>query len=146
MSHHHWHGGLRLPLADTTGYYTAIIQRFLDANFEIAKLVTDYGVAASLSAYVNFMQAKERAGQQRAMGAAGFAGGAFDMVQYRRFVELGAEQDTYLRLFRAYATPEEQEFLARTVAGDSVSRVERMRKVALETKPGETLADIDSAE
>ncbi len=139
-------GALRLPLADATGYYTAAIQRLLDAEFEIAKLVTDDEVAALLSAYVNFMQAKERAGQERASGAAGFAAGAFDLAMYRRFAGLGAEQDTYLRLFRSYATPEEQEFLTRTVTGDLVSRVERMRKTALETKPGETLADIDGAE
>ena len=40
------------------------------------------------------MLAKERAGQERALGALGFTAGRFESAQRRRFMTLGNEQQT----------------------------------------------------
>ncbi|WP_322957789.1 nitrate- and nitrite sensing domain-containing protein [Nitrospirillum sp. BR 11163] len=112
---------------------------------EISKSVTNPDVARVLSTYVNFTQAKERAGEERANGAPAFAAGKFDITQYRRFLGTLAEEATYFRLFTASASPDDQAFLDRTVTGEAVSEVERMRKVAVETTPGDALGGIDGA-
>ena len=137
--------GLALPAADSSKYFTTTIGRLLDVGLEIVKLVNNEDVARSLSAYVNFTQAKERAGQERATGAPGFAAGSFDPVQYRRLLAVVADQETYFRLFRSYATKTDQDFFAATVTGEPVTEVDRMRKVAVETLPGQPLGDIDGA-
>jgi methyl-accepting chemotaxis protein len=137
--------GLKIPAVDSNVYFTTTILRLLDVGVEISQLVTDARVARSLSAYVSFTQAKERAGEERANGAPSFAAGRFDITAYRRFVGTVADEDTYFRLFASYATADDRAFLARTVSGEPVSEVERMRKVALETAPGEGLGGIEGA-
>jgi HAMP domain-containing protein len=137
--------GLKIPAPDSNAYFTTTILRLLDVGFEIAKLGNNDDVARSLSAYVSFMQAKERAGQERATGAPGFAAGSFDPVQQRRLIGVVSDQETYFRLFRSYSTRAEQDFLARTVTGEPVTEVERMRKIALETPAGQPLGNADGA-
>ncbi len=136
---------LAIPAPEASKYFTTTIGRLLDVGPEIVKLVTNEDVARSLSAYVNFTQAKERAGQERATGAPGFAAGSLEPVQYRRFLGVVADQETYFRLFRSYATKSELDFFAATVIGEPVDEVDRMRKVAIETAPGESLGDNDGA-
>jgi methyl-accepting chemotaxis protein len=137
--------GLKIPAAESNVYFTTTILRLLDVGLEISQAVTNADVARSLSAYVSFMQAKERAGQERATGAPGFAVGKFDKEQYRLFVGVVADQSTYFRLFGSYASADEQAFSSRTVSGEPVSEVERMRKIALETSAGEALGGIEGA-
>jgi methyl-accepting chemotaxis protein len=137
--------GLKIPAAESNVYFTTTILRLLDVGLEISQAVTNPDVARSLSAYVSFMQAKERAGQERASGAPGFAAGKFDMAQYRLFVSVVADQGTYFRLFGSYASADDQAATARIVTGEPVSEVERMRKVALETSPGESLGGNEGA-
>jgi hypothetical protein len=131
--------GLSIPATESNVYFTTTILRLLDVGLEIAKLVNNDEVARSLAAYVNFMQAKERAGQERATGAPGFAAGAFEAVQHRRFIGVVSDQETYFKLFQSYATKAELDFLSRTVTGEPVREVEKMRKVALETVAGQPL-------
>ncbi len=90
------------------------------------------------------MQAKERAGLERAMGSGGFAGGKLELAPFRRLVEVVGEQDVFLRRFRAYATADEWTFLGRTVSGPVVAEVERMRKIVLETVPGAPLTGVEA--
>jgi len=72
-----------------------------------------YGMAAvdigtlnkRLMALANFIDAKERAGQERATGSGGFASGKFELGVYRRYISLAAAQDAYFQAFRASAEP-----------------------------------------
>ncbi|WP_374650517.1 methyl-accepting chemotaxis protein [Dongia sp.] len=136
---------LAIPAPESSKYFTATIGRLLDVSLEIVKLVNSEEVARSLSAYVNFGQAKERAGQERATGAPGFAAGSFEPAQYRRLLAVVADQETYFRLFRSYATKADMEFFAATVTGEPVTEVDRMRKVAMETMPGQPIDGSDGA-
>lgn len=138
-------GTLQIPAAASNVYFTGTIRRLLDVANEAAKIVTDSRVATALAAYVYFAEAKERAGQERANGAPGFAGGRFDAAQFRRFSDVVVEQRVYFRLFESYAAPSQTDFLARTVTGEPVTEVERMRGVALEAGPGGPLQGIEGA-
>jgi methyl-accepting chemotaxis protein len=78
--------------------YTVMIKLQLDMVGSLAVATLDRATADLTSSYLAYMEAKERAGQERATGSAGFAG-TFDSVVYRRFVSLGTEQETFLGIF-----------------------------------------------
>ena len=135
---------LRLAPPQSAAFYTATIARLLDVGLEISKLITHPEAAARMMAYENMMQAKERAGQERAMGSGGFAGGKLELAGYRRLVEVYGEQEMFLRRLKAFATSAEWDHLGRTVTGSSVGEVERMRKLILETAPGAPLTGVEA--
>ncbi|HVO16023.1 MAG TPA: nitrate- and nitrite sensing domain-containing protein, partial [Alphaproteobacteria bacterium] len=138
-------GALQIPAADSNAYFTGTIRKLLDVANESAKIVTNAQVATALSAAVYLSEAKERAGQERANGAPGFAAGKFDAAQFRRFSESGVEQRLYFRLFDNFATGAQKEFLKTTVVGEPAAEVERMRAVALDAGPGGSLQGIEGS-
>lgn len=136
---------LALPANAAVGYFTQTVSRLLDIVPTLADLTQDVGLATNIHAYVAYMQAKEKAGQERAAGAAGFATGHLDLEQLRRFQAVGAEQSTYLRVFSTLAADEQRTFAERTVTGSIIGEVERLRGIAIEsftsgTVQGETAA------
>lgn len=116
------------------GYYTPTIAKLLSIVEEMAVLSSNAKITNSITAYTSFLQAKERAGQERAMGGAGFGAGQFSPPVYRRFVELIAEQKVLLDTFSIYATPSERDALKSIVSGADVDDVQRMRKVAVDSQ------------
>ena len=114
-------------------YYTPTIAKLLKIVEEMAVLSTNAQVTKSITAYTSFLQGKERAGIERAMGGAGFGAGKFAPGIYRNFLQLIAMQNTFLSTFDIYATQEERDFLKSTVTGEDVDSVDRMRKIAIES-------------
>ena len=113
-------------------YYTNTVKELLQVVSEVALISKDARVSSVVSAYVSFMQAKERAGQERANGAAGISAGRFSQALYLRFAQILGEQSTYFQLFDGYATPEIRDFFGATMTGKPVEEVERMRGLVLE--------------
>jgi methyl-accepting chemotaxis protein len=135
---------LKIQPAESSAYFTPTIARLLDSGLEISQLASNTEITRALSSYESFVQGKERAGQARAAGAVGFAGGRFTLPQYRQFAGVNAAEETYFTLFASNATKEDQTFLAATVTGTPVAEVERMRKLALDTAPGSAIDGADS--
>ena len=124
------------------GYYTPLIAKLL-ASVESIVLVTDEGeTLRSLVAYMAFLQAKERAGIERAMGAAGFGSGTFTEGVYRKFVGLGAMQTAYGAFFNRFAFDEEREALARLQAGPEQKEVDRLRAIAFNAPFGGDVSSV----
>jgi methyl-accepting chemotaxis protein len=138
--------GLQITGVETIAYFSSAIEPLIDAVGKILGQSTDPRVTQVLTIYYNLMQAKERAGRERATGAVGFSANKFDAAQYRRLVGIGAEQDTYFRNFIAFATAADRAELARVVSGPAVNEVERLRKLALETPIGQSLGDATGAQ
>ncbi|PWC44827.1 nitrate- and nitrite sensing domain-containing protein [Azospirillum sp. TSO22-1] len=90
--------------------------------------VADPGIQRALVAYVNLVQGKEFAGQERAAAAAGFAAGRFDTAQHRRLLQLIAAQQRSFDAFAAAATPDQAAVLADALKGRA--EFERMRAAA----------------
>ncbi len=124
---------LEITVPQMAGYYTPTIAKLLSIVEEMSGLSSDAQVTNAITAYTTFLQAKERAGIERAMGSGGFSAGEFKPTIYRRFLQLIAMQGTFLSTFSIYATPEQKEFLEATVTGTAVDEVERMRKIAIES-------------
>ncbi len=115
-----------------TGFYTSTIRALLELVPDMMSGVNHADAAKMMTAYFNLMQGKERAGQERALGAQGFSSGKFTPEQYRRFSMLGIEQDGFFRTFELYAPERHAKAFRDTVAGPPVAEVARMRKLAVD--------------
>jgi hemerythrin-like metal-binding protein len=121
---------LQISVPQMAGYYTPTIGKLLVIVEEMAVLSSDATLTKAIAAYTSFLQGKERAGIERAMGAAGFSSGKFKPVIYRKFIGLLAQQNTFLGRFTIFSTAEQKAFLKATVKGNAVDEVNRMRKIA----------------
>jgi methyl-accepting chemotaxis protein len=120
---------LTISASDSNGYFTSTIAKLLTVTSEIAKASSRSDVTIAISAYVSFMQGKERAGQERATGAAGVSAGKFDLAGYVRVLGLRAAQETYFHVFEEAATVGQRELFAQAMAGPVTDNVARMREV-----------------
>src|SRR3990170_1263345 len=93
-----------IPVVQSSAYFTDTIAALLTVTNEIAKVSGQGDVSMAVSAYVSFIQGKERAGQERAVGAGGVAAGKFELVVYSKMLGLAAAQEVYFYSFQAVAT------------------------------------------
>ena len=131
---------------DAIGFYSKMNETFLGAIAHIANLGTDAGLSRIVSAYVNFLQAKERTGRERAIMSNAFARGHFvDEAEFAKFLTAVNGQEDYLSVFRSYASADELAFFESTLKGVSVTEAARMRQVALDHAGDASLGGIDAA-
>jgi len=124
------------------GYYTPTIAKLLSIVEEMGVLSSDVEVTKTITAYTSFMQGKERAGIERAMGAGGYGAGKFKPGIYQKFVSLIAQQQTFFGTFNLYAAPEQKSFMKKKLQGPIVDEVARLRKIALASPQTQTLEGV----
>ncbi len=122
---------LSASVPETAGYYTNTNTLFLSAVSAIAALANDASIKGEAIAYVNLLEAKERAGLERAMGASGFGSGQFSPSVFAKFVKLAGLQEAYFGNFESFATPSTTSFYKETLTGPAVGEVARLREIAL---------------
>jgi methyl-accepting chemotaxis protein len=110
-------------------FYTNTIARLLDVAGHMASNSTRGDTATMISSYVALLQGKERAGQERATGAAGLAQGKLDLPTYRRLAGLEASETAYLNTFMSGATPALRDFFQQTMRVSAGDTVLDMRKI-----------------
>ncbi len=125
-------GALGLAATESTARYTQTIARLFDVLVAMSHLSDDAAIANGIHCYVNFLQAKEQAGIERATLSGVFSADAFTPESFRRFSEITATQDTFLRVFASFASPEQQRFRQETIAGPAIEAVARFRAIATE--------------
>ena len=125
---------MALTVPQMAKYYTDTIAKLLGIIDQMTENASSGQAANAIAGYTAFLHAKERAGLERAMGAAGFARGAFAPVVYQRFIRLIAMQDVLIARMRITATPDQIAFYAKTMAGPAVDETARMRKVAIDSQ------------
>ncbi|MEI8276831.1 MAG: nitrate- and nitrite sensing domain-containing protein [Hyphomicrobiales bacterium] len=121
--------GLSISAPESNTYFTETIAKLLVVTGEIAKVSSHSETTVAISAYVSFMQGKERAGQERAVGAAGVSQGKLDIAGYVRLLGLRAAQETYLGTFIDVATPAQRSFFQQTMSGKIIETVVKMREI-----------------
>jgi len=131
--------------ADATAFYTETIRDLINVVAEVSVLVKHDQVPPAVMAYYNLMQGKERAGQERAAGAQGFAVGRFTEELLRRVVFLGSVQDTIFDAFQAFATEGQRELFRRVQGSEAGQRVAHMRRLATEGGSRGELQGVDGA-
>jgi len=116
--------------AKVIGYYTNMHAIFIDAIGEMSKDAKDANEARDLLAWYNFIMSKERAGVERAVMSNTFARNKFLPGMKEKFTKLVTEQDSYLQSFEMAANPKMIAFYKKTVSGNIVDEVNRMRNIA----------------
>jgi methyl-accepting chemotaxis protein len=133
---------LALPAPQMAAFYTGMIADML-AMIESISLLSDEGrMVRQITAYSALLQAKERAGLERAMGSIGLGAGQFAPQVYRNYVRLGAMQETYASVFQHYASPQMREAYTRALAGPVTADVEAVRRIVHEAPFGGALTGV----
>ncbi|MCA1909167.1 MAG: bacteriohemerythrin [Magnetospirillum sp.] len=131
-----------LAVPKAIGYYTQAIANQIGVVEGMGRLADDVAVTRVMTAYNAVINAKERAGQERATGSAGFAAGKFTPQLHRRLVELMAEQNAFFHTFRKIAGAAPLQALEAARQDESEKIVADWRSVAMDSPFTGTLNDI----
>ncbi|WP_074012326.1 nitrate- and nitrite sensing domain-containing protein [Candidatus Sodalis sp. SoCistrobi] len=108
--------------------FTAVIRQLLSLIFDAADAATEPAVSRAMIALFSFMQGKELAGQERALGAAGFARGTFDDAERQQLTTLIEGQSRCFATFSQFAA---EDVLGRwTAQRFDNAEFERLRRIA----------------
>ncbi|WP_373974054.1 nitrate- and nitrite sensing domain-containing protein [Chitinibacter sp. SCUT-21] len=130
---------LSLPAAESAAYYTGLITAFQQMPAMVSQLSSHGEVARLSAAYANLLQAKERAGRERAMLSAVFTTNQFSAATLNSFLQNWSAQQVYLDEFAHYALDEQKAFMQATLQGDAVNDVTRLRQFALDNSSASEL-------
>ncbi|ANK81589.1 MAG: hypothetical protein TEF_12890 [Rhizobiales bacterium NRL2] len=135
-----------LGTGEMAAYYTGTIDKLVSALQSVTQIPEEGHLTRNLTAFSALLRGKEAAGQERAMGAAGFSGGAFSQQGYTSFVSLQGQQEVEWETFRMTAEPAMTEALDAMLAGDTSMTLEQMRELARGWPFGASLADVSDAD
>ena len=127
-------------------YYTGTINDLLDVIIQLQHADHDYESGNYITAHIGFLQAKEAAGLERAMGAAGFGRGEFSRDLYNKFIKFISVQDVHLNTYLKFTGEAEKEFFKEKLEDPSFKQVENLRQIALVSPESGTLADVTAAQ
>ncbi len=116
---------------ESATYYTSTISAYMEVIHELASLTTNVEWARSTRAYLDFLHAKELAGQERAALSGSLAQGAFTPASFVKFVELMKQQEVYFAAYRLGGTDQDKQSLEKLMAAPVSAKVETMRANAL---------------
>jgi hypothetical protein len=114
--------------------YTDTIAAAMEVVVGLGNLSDDAAILRGVQAYVNLLQAKEQAGMERATMTGVFTQDKFTGAAFARWSAMAAAQETYLKVYRSFATDAQLAQLAEVVRGPEVDAVERLRAVAMEKR------------
>jgi methyl-accepting chemotaxis protein len=136
---------LSLAASEGVGYYTKMNTAFLDVATYVSSNSNDPEISAFIVGHANLIKSKEYMGIERAIGAGAFAAGKFaSFTEFGRFVGVGTTQSVYLQVFRAFAPAAQRAFYDKTVSGQVVDDVARMRQIAMQSLDTKTMNGIDA--
>ncbi|WP_200344604.1 nitrate- and nitrite sensing domain-containing protein, partial [Rhodovibrio sodomensis] len=122
---------VQVSRGDMVQYYSSAIRELIDVVAGLGDLSRDSDVTQMVSAYIALIEAKERAGLERAMGASGFGKGRFSPTVHNKLTRLIAQQDAFILRFRAQATQEQIARYESAMSIPATDTVKRMRDVAV---------------
>ena len=131
-----------ISVAEMAGYYTPLIANLLSMVESVGGTATNQNMILSFTAYTAFLQGKERAGLERAMGAAGFGSGQFKAGIHRKYVRFAAMQDTFFSVFRLNASKEQNDLYRQALSGSVQGDVSQMRKLAYANPFGSDISSV----
>lgn len=119
-----------LPAREATAAYGRLVAGLLAVVFEAADTATDPEVSRALVALFNFMQGKEFAGQERALGARAFAAGSIDAAARQQWQHLIDAQQSCLQVFADCSGAEVLQVDASAQDPAVAAQIERLRRIA----------------
>ena len=123
---------LKISVKNAIGYYTSMNSSFLDTIASVVKMATNSNATNDLTSFYNFLMSKERAGIERAVLSNTFARNKFLPGMKKKFIILMTEQNSFLKSFEVNAKKSYEGFYEKTLQGEAVDEVQRMRDIALD--------------
>jgi methyl-accepting chemotaxis protein len=123
---------MSIPGPEAIGYYSKTIAGLLEVPGQLAALSPDKDIARLASAYGALLQAKERAGIERATLSNVFGADRFTPEMRVRYLSNAAEQGTWYGIFGQYATEAHARFAAEKLQGPAVDEVAASKKAAVD--------------
>ncbi|MBK8001489.1 MAG: nitrate- and nitrite sensing domain-containing protein [Verrucomicrobia bacterium] len=121
-----------LTAPESTAYFTQTIGLLLDVSEAVSRTIRDHEVSKGMTAYVNYLHAKEQTGIERAILAGVFGADKFTGDAFARFNRAVAKQEVFIAVFERSSTPQQMKFATEKVQGDAVQSVVKMRQTAVE--------------
>jgi len=119
---------------EAISYYTDMNKIFLDFIAQTSQQAVDSKLTYTTIAYYNFLQSKERAGIERAIGSSTFSNDKFGKGSKAKLESLISEQESYMDSFETLASQELIDFKNTTLQGKAVQEVDRMRNILINAK------------
>ncbi|MFN3199225.1 MAG: methyl-accepting chemotaxis protein [Bradymonadia bacterium] len=126
-------------VGDMAKRYTAIIHELIQSISTMGQFARSGELVNTIGAYVAYLEFKERAGIERAMGANGYGKGAFAPKVHTRMISLIGGQKAYFDIFTKNASPE---LLALHESTLKDAEIERLRSTAIGSVHGGALQGI----
>ncbi len=126
--------------------YTPLIQAFLQTITTLTTLTRNHEMEMRLVSYASLQTGKEFAGQERALGGAGLAGGAFPPALMQQFIGRIASQQTAFAAALAFAPERERAALQAALSGPESAELERLRRTVLASPTSDTTGKISGGE
>lgn len=122
----------QLTVKEAVSFYTNLHSNSLDLIGYMSRLSLDAEVGRSITAYVYFLQSKERAGIERAVLTGTFAADQFGPGMANKFIELLNTQNNFLSVFNQYAADGQKKALSDLLKSPVSLEVDKFRQIALE--------------
>ncbi len=121
---------VQLAVQPAMAAFNDLVRGLLAVVFEVADSATDPQISRALVALFNFMQGKELAGQERAIGAAGFSQGLFDETLKQALMHRIDAQERCFQVFTEFCDPSALTTWQQTLTAPHTAEVERLRRIA----------------
>ena len=122
---------LSISLKKAINYYTTLNAKILNTISKIALFSKNAQIAKESAAYSAFLLSKERAGIERAVGSNVFAADKFAKGLKTKLITLISAQNSYMDIFLKFSDKKGVEFYKKTLVGNAVEEVNRMRNILL---------------
>jgi diguanylate cyclase (GGDEF)-like protein/PAS domain S-box-containing protein len=114
---------------EITDKYSRTIEELIASLKTLLLFSTSGELSNSINAYIQFIQAKELVGIERATGSMYFSAGSFDSTHYTRFLQQIDQQKLYLNQFRFFSTPEHIELLEQALSSPAAKEAARIEQL-----------------
>ncbi len=125
--------GQIIAAEEATGQFSLIIRHLLNIVPQLNDSIDDPQIAGRMVALYSFMQGKELAGQERALGALGFARGQFSGELRQQLVDRIDGQQPCFDSFLALAPPPQTTLFAEQCQASL--EIEQLRRIACTRQP-----------
>ena len=122
---------LSISTKDEVGFYTNLNKETLDIIAHFSTVPKNTQVRNEMNSMLLFIEAKERAGIERAVLSGVFARNSFTPFLHNRFISVVSQQKVLLNLFQTTASSNILEFYKKISKNPSFKEVQRMRKTAM---------------
>ncbi|MBL4801649.1 MAG: nitrate- and nitrite sensing domain-containing protein [Emcibacter sp.] len=124
---------LAITPGEMSPYYTDTIRQLLTILSQVGSFSFDPYITRDFIAFKSFIEAKERAGQERAIGSTGFSSEQFSTIDLNSFLLLITEQNAFMEIFRENNSTASLHDANLVMSGPVIQEHLRLRQIALQS-------------